>query len=227
MKFLVADDHELFLRGLELVLSGKYPRAKILTAGNYLELYDIIEKESDFDVILTDLAMPGDIWNNAIAKIHNKLSDTPIIILSAIFDEEIVQKTIEIGVSGYLSKTSSHQEILDALDVVISGGAYFSKDLLQGQHIDKNSTTDKLLLKLIEDHPQEFTTKHLTPRQKDVLEAVASGKSNKQIAYELGLTEGTVKLHLTAIFKILGVYNRMGAVLEATRLGLIYKKQQV
>lgn len=224
MKFLVADDHELFLRGLELVLSGRYPRAKILTANNYTELFDVIAKENDFDVILTDLAMPGDVWSNAIQKIHNQLPDTPIIILSAIFDEEIVQKTIEIGVSGYLSKTSSHQEILDALDIVISGGAYFTQELLQNQRINENSATDKLLLKLVDEQPQEETSKHLTPRQRDVLQAVAEGKANKQIAYELGLTEGTVKLHLTAIFKILGVYNRMGAVLEATKLGLIYKK---
>ena len=224
MKFLVADDHELFLRGLELVLSGRYPRAKILTANNYTELFDIIAKENEFDVILTDLAMPGDVWSNAIKKIHDQLPDTPIIILSAIFDEEIIQKTIEIGVSGYLSKTSSHQEILDALDIVISGGAYFTPELLQNQRINENSATDKLLLKLVDEQPQEETSKHLTPRQRDVLQAVAEGKANKQIAYELGLTEGTVKLHLTAIFKILGVYNRMGAVLEATKLGLIYKK---
>lgn len=224
MKFLVADDHELFLRGLELVLSGRYPRAKILTANNYTELFDIIAKENEFDVILTDLAMPGDVWSNAIKKIHDQLPDTPIIILSAIFDEEIIQKTIEIGVSGYLSKTSSHQEILDALDIVISGGAYFTQELLQNQRINENSATDKLLLKLVDEQPQEETSKHLTPRQRDVLQAVAEGKANKQIAYELGLTEGTVKLHLTAIFKILGVYNRMGAVLEATKLGLIYKK---
>lgn len=224
MKFLVADDHELFLRGLELVLSGRYPRAKILTANNYTELFDIIAKENEFDVILTDLAMPGDVWSNAIKKIHDQLPDTPIIILSAIFDEEIIQKTIEIGVSGYLSKTSSHQEILDALDIVISGGAYFTQELLQNQRINENSATDKLLLKLVDEQPQGGTSKHLTPRQRDVLQAVAEGKANKQIAYELGLTEGTVKLHLTAIFKILGVYNRMGAVLEATKLGLIYKK---
>jgi len=224
MKFLVADDHELFLRGLELVLSGKYPRAKILTASSYTGLYEVIEKESDFDVILTDLAMPGDVWNNAIQKIHDKLPDTPIIILSAIFDEQIVQKTIEIGVAGYLSKTSSHQEILEALDIVISGGAYLSKDLLESQKINENSATDKLLLKLIDEPSQENSSKHLTPRQLDVLEEAAAGKANKQIAYDLGLTEGTVKLHMTAILKILGVYNRTAAVLEATKLGLIRKK---
>ena len=224
MKILIADDHELFLKGLEFILQENLQNVEITSAQSYTDIFTVLKQNENFDLVITDLAMPGDVWSNAIQKIHNQLPDTPIIILSAIFDEEIIQKTIEIGVSGYLSKTSSHQEILDALDIVISGGAYFTPELLQNQRINENSATDKLLLKLVDEQPQEETSKHLTPRQRDVLQAVAEGKANKQIAYELGLTEGTVKLHLTAIFKILGVYNRMGAVLEATKLGLIYKK---
>ena len=223
MKFLVADDHELFLTGLELVIAGKYPRAKIITAHNYTEIYEILEKEDDFDAILTDLAMPGDVWSNAIQKIHDKLPETPIVILSAIFDEGIVQKTIEIGVSGYIPKTASHQNILEALEIVISGGAYLPKDLLNSA--GNSGTETELLLQSIakETTSKEGEKKYLTPRQKAVLEAIATGKSNKQIAYELGLTEGTVKLHVTAILKILDVYNRTSAVMEATKLGLIKK----
>jgi len=225
MKFLVADDHELFLKGLEIVIASKYPRAKIALAHNYTDIYNIIEQDKDFDAILTDLAMPGDIWSNAIQKIHEKLPDTPIVILSAIFDAEVVQKTIEIGVSGYLSKTSSQAEILEALQLVISGGAYLPEDLLQNQRIDNKSTTDQILLDMLNPKADEETTeKKLTPRQMSVLEAIASGKANKQIAYELGLTEGTVKLHVTAILKVLGVYNRTAAVLEAAKLGLIKRK---
>lgn len=218
MKFLVADDHELFLKGLELILIGKFSKAQIVLAHNYNEVFDRISKENDFDVILTDLAMPGDVWSNAIQKIHEKVPETPIIILSAIFDKEIVQKTIEIGVSGYLSKTSSHMEILEALDLVLSGGVYLPTDFLHTQQLEN----DKLLKGLLEATTTNKTSdKHLTPRQKAVLECVSLGKSNKQIAYELGLTEGTVKLHITAILKILGVYNRTAAVIEAVKLGLI------
>ncbi len=218
MKFLVADDHELFLKGLELILIGKFSKAQIVLAHNYNEVFDRISKENDFDVILTDLAMPGDVWSNAIQKIHEKVPETPIIILSAIFDKEIVQKTIEIGVSGYLSKTSSHMEILEALDLVLSGGVYLPTDFLHTQQLEN----DKLLKGLLEATTTSKTSdKHLTPRQKAVLECVSLGKSNKQIAYELGLTEGTVKLHITAILKILGVYNRTAAVIEAAKLGLI------
>src|SRR5574344_1767879 len=107
MKILVADDHELFLKGLELVLSEFDKDVKLVFAHNYTELFSVLEKDTDFSLILTDLAMPGANWLNAMTKIHSLISETPIIILSAVFDKEIVQKTIEIGVSGYIPKTSS------------------------------------------------------------------------------------------------------------------------
>jgi len=222
MKILVADDHELFLQGLELFLKNKYPKADIIPAHNYTEIFNIMEQQTEFDLILTDLAMPGDVWNNAIKKMHEKLPETPIIILSAVFDKEIVQKTIELGVSGYLSKTSSHDEIIEALDLVLSGGAWLPQEFLQTQQLDSKSEADKLLKEMMtENLSSSKKAPHLTPRQKDVLEGVSAGKSNKIIAYELGMTEGTVKLHMTAILKILGVYNRTAAVMEATKLGLI------
>lgn len=221
MKFLVADDHELFLKGLELLLNVHYPKTEIVLAHNYNDIFSIIAKQDDFDIVLTDLAMPGDIWSNAIEKIHQKLPETPIIILSAVFDREIVQKTIELGVSGYLSKTSSQSEILEALELVLSGGVYLPQHILQTQQFGNDSLLRGLLS---ETESASKTTKHLTPRQTAVLECAAAGKANKQIAYELGLTEGTVKLHITAILKILGVYNRTAAVIEAAKLGLIKGK---
>lgn len=222
MKILVADDHELFLKGMEIMLSTHYPQSDFVFAHNYNEIFDIISKQDDFDVIMTDLAMPGDVWSNAIQKIHNNLPETPIIILSAVFDKEIVNKTIDIGVSGYLSKTSSQSEILEALDLVISGGVYLPNDFLKTQDLSDATLSSKILESIQQSNT--VTDKHLTQRQQAVLECMASGLANKQIAYELGLTEGTVKLHVTAILKILGVYNRTAAVIEATKLGLIKDK---
>lgn len=224
MKILIADDHDLFLMGLQLILKNWNPNVELVCAHNYGDIFSILKKTDDFDLIMTDLAMPGDIWQNAIARIHEQVPETPMVILSAVFDGEIVKKTIEIGVSGYLSKTSSNREIIEAVDLVLSGGAYLPSDFLQTQTLDHNSMTDKLLEGMKEE-TAPATDKHLTPRQIDVLKCVADGKSNKQIAYELGLTEGTVKLHVTAILKILNVYNRTGAVMEAARLGLIKDNQ--
>ena len=132
----------------------------------------------------------------------------------------MVHKTIELGAAGYISKTASNAVIISAVNLVLSGGVYIPPELLK-----ETAPEEFDLLKQVETVPVasrvEDKIKILTPRQIDVLKLIARGKSNKVIAYELGLTEGTVKLHVTAILKLLGVYNRTGAVVEATRLGLI------
>ncbi|MBE6451873.1 MAG: response regulator transcription factor [Alphaproteobacteria bacterium] len=220
MKILIADDHELFLKGLELVLTDYNSDWQIVSAKSYTDIFTILKKENKFDLILTDLAMPGSRWLDAIQSIHDILPETPIIILSAVFDKEVVQKTIEIGAAGYIPKTSSNAVILSAINLVISGGVYIPAELLQDtnqnefdvlKQVEKVSSADNVAEKM----------KILSPRQIDVIKLISKGKSNKQIAYELGLTEGTVKLHVTAILKLLNVYNRTGAVVEATKLGLI------
>ena len=220
MKILIADDHDLFLKGLEMILHDFDSQMEISTARNYTDIFSIIEKDKDYNLILTDLAMPGALWLDAIKKIHETLPETPIIILSAVFDKEIVQKTIDIGAAGYISKASSNSVILSAVNLVLSGGVYIPPELLKDTN--KNEFD---LLKQVEQLPQTQDVKEkvkiLSPRQIDVLRLISKGKSNKQIAYELGLTEGTVKLHVTAILKLLNVYNRTGAVVEAVKLGLI------
>jgi len=223
LKILVADDHELFLKGLELILTDMNPEVQLVFAKNYNEIFSVIEQEKDFNLVLTDLAMPGANWLQAIERIHDTLPETPIIILSAVFDKEIVQKTIDIGAAGYIPKTSSNAVILSAVNLVLSGGVYIPAELLKG-----TSNSEFEMLKQIEVLPEEKSDKDkahiLSPRQIDVIRLISQGKSNKQIAYELGLTEGTVKLHVTAILKLLNVYNRTGAVVEAARLGLIKRE---
>ncbi len=223
MKILVADDHELFLKGLELVLQSMNKEMELSFAKNYTEIFDILKKDKNFDLILTDLAMPGAKWMDAISKIHQLVPEVPMIILSAVFDKEIVQKTIEIGVSGYIPKTSSNAVILSAVNLVMSGGVYIPAELLNNRGLSNEFDALKQVENQVETHSEE-KAKNLTPRQIDVIECIARGCSNKQIAYELGLTEGTVKLHVTAILKLLNVYNRTGAVMEAARLGLIKKR---
>lgn len=221
MKILIADDHELFLKGLELILYDFNPEVELVVAKNYTDIFGIIEKQKDFNLILTDLAMPGAHWLEAIQKIHEECPETPIIILSAVFDPEIVQKTIGLGAAGYIPKTSSNAVIISAVNLVLSGGVYIPAELLQG-----TSQNEFDILKQLEKQnasPNAKAEKKLSPRQISVLKLIAAGKSNKQIAWELGLTEGTVKLHVTAILKILDVYNRTGAVAAANNLGLLKK----
>ena len=124
--------------------------------------------------------------------------------------------------SGYIPKTSSNAVILSAVNLVLSGGVYIPAELLQGTSEDEFDML-KNLETISENQDVRENIKILSPRQIDVLKLIAQGKSNKQIAFELGLTEGTVKLHVTAILKVLNVYNRTGAVAAANQLGLLNK----
>ena len=228
MKILIADDHELFLKGLEFILEQNLQNIEITTAQSYTEIFSILETKQNFDLIITDLAMPGANWLTAINKIHSTLPETPIIIISAVFDKELLQQTLDIGVAGYIPKTASNNLIVSAINLVLAGGVYIPHELLYSA---KNQTFSsekqkeyinplKNLEKLTENVTEE-TKKALTDRQIDIVKCIAEGLSNKQIAYKLNLTEGTIKVHITIILKLLNVKNRTSAVIEAAKRGYI------
>jgi len=219
MKFLIADDHELFLQGLEFILHKEYPQTEIVLAKNYTGIFDILKTQKNFDLILTDLAMPGADWLDAIAKIHQICADTPIIIISAVFEREILQKTYDLGVSGYVSKAFPNNLIIGAINLVLAGGVYIPPEILQMSTKSSSETIQKLVKDL--NQAQTKTDKILTPRQQEVLSCMAEGLSNKQIAYKLNLSEGTVKIHITLMMRTLEVTNRTAAVRKAVQLGLL------
>ncbi len=213
MKILIADDHEVFLKGLQLSLSDLDESVNFIEARDYNDIFDKIKKEKSFDLILTDLAMPGIAWDLAIKQIKEVMPDTPIAILSAVYDKETVLKALAIGVSAFIPKTSSNRVIKTAIDLIFAGGVYVPSEIINSD----DSSEEFAILKQVNNAESNIP---LTPRQMDVLKLIAKGQSNKIIAAELGLTEGTVKLHVTSILKSLKVYNRTGAIIEATKLGL-------
>ena len=225
MKFLIADDHELFLQGLEFILKKEFSEADIVLANSYTAIFEILNRQQDFDLIITDLAMPGANWLEAINKMHQICCEVPIIVISAVFDREILQKTYDIGVSGYISKSSSNNVIMSAIKLVMAGGMYITPELLHSDMKDSTSDFSVLLEKLENSekgdsdvrNKESDATHGLTPRQMDVLQCLAEGLSNKQIAYKLGLSEGTVKIHITLLMRTLKVTNRVAAVREATK----------
>ena len=228
MKILIADDHELFLKGLEFILQENLENIEIVSAQSYTEIFSIIEQNNSFDLIITDLAMPGANWLSAINKIHQTLTETPIIVISAVFDKEILQQTLDIGVAGYIPKTASNNLIISAINLVLAGGVYIPHELLysgKSQSKDTGKQKDYIApLKTLENlsvTPPTGQQKGLTERQIDIVKCIAEGLSNKQIAYKLNLTEGTIKVHITVILKILNVKNRTAAVIEAAKRGYI------
>lgn len=232
MKILIADDHELFLKGLEFILQENLENIQITSAQSYTDIFEKLKQNEYFDLIITDLAMPGANWLTGITKIHETQADTPIIIISAVFDKEILQQTLDIGVAGYIPKTASNNLIISAINLVLAGGIYIPHELLyatktltpenntQKDYIAPLKTLEKLSIS-----PEKTPEKRLTERQIDIIKCIALGLSNKQIAYKLNLTEGTVKVHITVILKVLNVKNRTSAVIEAVKKGYIRDNQ--
>lgn len=205
LKILIADDHELFLDGLRLVLSDLDSEITVDTASNHHELQQKADGKTAYDLILTDLAMPGMPWHESLRRLKENNPDTPIVVLSAVTEPENVLQAVDIGASGFIPKTSSNKIILSALHLILAGGLYLPSELLS-----------------LQNKPEDTAVKGiLTPRQLDVLRLIGQGKPNKIIARELDLSEGTVKLHVTAILKALNVINRTGAVIAGRNLGLI------
>lgn len=205
LKILIADDHELFLDGLRLVLSDLDSEIAVDTASNHHELQQKADGKTAYDLILTDLAMPGMPWHESLRRLKENNPDTPIVVLSAVTEPENVLQAVDIGASGFIPKTSSSKIILSALHLILAGGLYLPSELLSLQNKPEDSAVKGIL----------------TPRQLDVLRLMGQGKPNKIIARELDLSEGTVKLHVTAILKALNVINRTGAVIAGRNLGLI------
>lgn len=221
MKFLIADDHELFLQGLEFILSKEYLQTEIVTAKSYTDIFTILEKQRDFNLILTDLAMPGSDWLDAIGKIHHMCPDIPVIIISAVFEREILQKTYNLGVSGYVSKAFPKNLIISAINLVLAGGMYIPPEILQMSLKSSSESVRQIAQDLSKSTEKTADSFNITPRQKEVLECMAEGLSNKQIAYNLGLSEGTVKIHITQLMRTLEVTNRTAAVRKAAKCGLL------
>lgn len=205
MQILIADDHALFRSGLRLQLKDIDPDATILEAADFTQMLDIARQTPDLDLISFDIGMPGVGWRDALTQLK-KLSRARLVILSGSDGNAVIREAMSLGASGFLPKSDEPHVMIAALKLVLSGGTYVPLSALAAQ-----SQTPA----------RANATLHITERQMDVLMLMAQGHSNKEIAYRLNLTEGTVKLHVAAILKSLGATNRTQAVLAAQEACLI------
>jgi DNA-binding NarL/FixJ family response regulator len=201
-KILLADDHALFREGVKQLLARLHPHVLVIEAANGAEVLHAARAQQDFDLVLLDLAMPGVDGFTGLAAFRTHAPSTPVVVLSASEDAADVRAALDGGASGFISKSSSSEVILGALRLVLAGGVYVPPTLLGGH----NAVAAKADIDA------------LTPRQRDVLALLAQGLSNKTIGGTLGLSEATVKQHVSAILKTLNVANRMQAVIAGRRL---------
>ena len=208
MKILIADDHALYRDGLALRLEQIAPEAIILQASNYAQIFKIIKTDNDISIIILDIEMQDMPWLDALQMMHKMLPHTAIVVVSASEDGRTIRSVMATGVNGYIPKRSDAKVFDNALKLILDGGTYVPPVLINNPPINNLSTKSTGL-------------KTLTNRQSQVLDLIAQGKSNKQIAYDMGVSESTVKLHINALLRSLHVNNRTQAVITAQKIGLI------
>lgn len=208
MKVLIADDHALFRDGLSLSLEKLDSSATILQASNFAQALKILDTEQRFDLIIVDLEMQDMAWEEWLDAVKAKAGDARIVVISASENVHNIRESLERGVSGYISKRADSKILTNALKLILDGGTYIPPMML-GKNLNNSDGVVK------------GKGKNLTNRQFQVLELVAKGMSNKQIAYEMGVSEATVKLHINALLRSIGATNRTQAVVTAQKMGII------
>jgi len=209
MKTLLADDHPLMREGVRQVLSQLEPPVEIIDAHDYPSLFAQTSAHGDLDLAVVDLNMPGFVGIQGIAQYRNRFPDIPLVILSASESPHDIRSVMEAGALGYIPKAASTAVMLAALRQVLAGDIYMPASL-GDDHGGRHSMS-----------PADFEAlQHsgLTARQLEVARLLAQGCPNKAIAGMLAMSEGTVKVHIAAIFRAFNVTNRTEAVLAIQRL---------
>ncbi|HEV7372477.1 response regulator transcription factor, partial [Arenibaculum sp.] len=205
MRIAIGDDHPLFREGLERLFRNARPEIEVHHFGSYDEMLTALDEGRAVDLVLTDLNMPGWPGFEGIRALKDKGRGAPVVVVSASETTTDMRAAMAHGAAAYVPKSSSVQVMLGALELVLAGGAYVPPAAVIGAAGARERETGG-------------ARGALTQRQWDVLGCLRDGKSNKQIAKDLGLSEGTVKIHVTAIFKALNVRNRTQAVISAARM---------
>lgn len=205
---IIADDHPLFRGALRQAVGGMDGAYAIVEAGTFDEARSAAIVNPDADVMLLDLAMPGISGFSGLMALRAEFFSLPIIICSATDDSTTVRRALELGASGFISKSSGLDEIRTAIQTVLNG------DIASPALLDSGQEQDAEMADLM------ARLKTLTPQQNRVLGMLCEGLLNKQIAYELSVSEATIKAHVSAILLKLNVDSRTQAVVQLGRLNM-------
>lgn len=211
---LIADDHPLFREALKLAVAQALPGLKVREADCVAALLAALESEDDVELLLLDLNMPGAQGFSALVQSRSHYPAVPVIVISGREDPNIVSRTLAHGAAGFVPKSAPISTIIDALRAVSQGAIWTPETNGSGAPLDASAA----LAHGESDAARRIAS--LTPQQFRVLSMLCSGMINKQIAAELGVSEATVKAHMTAIMEKLGASNRTQAVLIAQQLAL-------
>jgi DNA-binding NarL/FixJ family response regulator len=203
---LIADDHPLFRGALREAVNGLFDRADIAEAGTFEEVTELLERGGDVDLILLDLRMPGVRGFSGLMYLRAQYPSLPIVVVSANDDPAVIRRCMEFGASGFIPKTLGVEALRQAVALVLRGEVWTPPDVDLARDADSEGAAVIARLST------------LTPQQVRVLMMLSGGLLNKQIAYELGVSEATVKAHVSAILQKLGVESRTQAVIAAGKI---------
>jgi len=206
MKIILADDHPLFRQALTITLKANFSNAEIFEAQTIPELEQHLAQEPGADLLLLDLDIPGAQGFNSLINVRRSYPELGVVIISGYEDKETIYKAMNHGAAGFIPKSTPVPEMLLAIKEVLTGKLWTPDGEFnaEAQHIV--TADDKIA--------------SLTPKQRKILLMFADGLLNKQIAYELGLSESTIKSHASTIFLKLGVRNRTQAVIVLNEVQL-------
>ena len=207
-KVLVADDHPLFRMALKQAVTQAFPKATVVEAENIDQLERLTDAGEPFSLLLLDLNMPGAHGFSGLIYMRDRYQEIPLVVVSASEEAAVIHKAVEFGANGFIPKSASMDVMVEAIEKVCAGERWLPPNILP--------QNNPLLRE--EDHDLAKGIAALTPQQFRVLGMLAEGQLNKQIAYELNVSEATIKAHMTAIFRKLGVRNRTQAVIRLQNL---------
>ncbi|MDR3053907.1 MAG: response regulator transcription factor [Zoogloeaceae bacterium] len=214
LKILIVEDHALVREALVRVLRALDADTQVQETSSGDQALDMLKQEHDFDLVLLDLALPGMDGFTGLKLLRQRYPDIPVVILSAFDDPPTIHRALNNGAAGFIPKSYSGDQLLNALSQVLSGHIFYPDGSVNMAQLDNETPVLSSRNNL---NPVECG---LTERQGEVLTLMSKGRSNREIALQLGLSEGTVKLHVAAIFKGLGVNSRAQAIVMANRQGI-------
>lgn len=216
MHILIVDDHAFVCAGLKATLLERLDDIEVTTTQRGDEVLSIVTNKG-IDLIILDLFMPGGYGGfGLIGLLHDRYPCIPIIVLSASENSAHIKKCFELGVTGFVTKSAPKEALFEAIEKVLDGDQYVPKYLIEAvpevaRVIDEVDSGVNI----------EIIAELITDRQFDILNCISRGHSNKQIARELNLSENTVKVHVSAMLKSLGLSNRTQAGILGQKLGLV------
>lgn len=213
MKILVVDDHSLITDALSILFLDLDPTAEVLTARTAEGGMQLFQQHPDLDLVVLDLGMPGVSGTSLLEAMVAHAPEMKILVLSGQHDPRNVMRVLQLGAAGFVPKSMASETLLDAVKFVLSGGVYIPANLLE--EVNRVGLAD------LPERPRDAGVNRveLTERQEQVLQLLGRGAPIKIICRELGLSEGTVKTHVTAIYRAFNASNRTEALLAARRHG--------